>query len=548
MDKIWLTHYQEGVPHTIDPDRYRSLADLFVQQCKQFKHHKAFSSFGYSISFQQCFKLSRNLAAYLQQLGLNKGDRIALMLPNCLQYPVSLFAALQLGLVVVNLDPLYTAPELIARLNHTNAQVLIVLSNLSETIVQAQKETRLKKIIVTELGDLLSWTRKWAVNLAVRWKRSLWIPKISDSIKLTRLLAIGKKLTLHPVAIHREDIAFLQHTGGTTGTLKAAVLTHHNVLSNIEQLAAWVKPILSPGKEVMLTALPLYHIFALMANGLMGIRIGAQAVLIADPRNVNQLVRTLKKEKLTVLIGVNSLFSALLNHPNFKKLDFSSWKLSLGGGASIDAKIKKQWKLITGKSLFEGYGLTEASPVICVPPWQETIPENTVGLPLPSTDISIRDDRGSELACGEVGELCIKGPQVMQGYWKNPDETRMVLQEGWLLTGDMARIDEQGFVYIVDRKKDLILVSGFNVYPSEVEAVLNNHPKVKESAVVGIASEKSGESVKALVVKRDASLTEEELIAYCRNYLTGYKRPKQIEFLTRLPKSKLGKVLKRKLR
>jgi long-chain acyl-CoA synthetase len=550
MEKIWLNRYQQQVPAEINPDVYQSLDRLFADACKKFSSLPALSFFQKTISYEQWADLSCCLATYLQQqLKLSKGTKVALMLPNCPQYMISIFAVLQAGLVVTNVNPFYTVPEFTQQIDHSQAEVLIILSNFLPNIIHTLQNTPIKYVITTHLGDMLARPRSWLINISAWWTIKSQKQKNAaiHPIDFLAALKIGQSLTLSSVAIKREDLAFLQYTGGTTGVPKGAMLTHRNMLANIEQLTAWVRPILHEGQESFITALPLYHIFSLMVNGLMCVRLGAKNCLIPDARNINQLIRVLASTPFSTLLGVNTLFKALLRHKKFTKLDFTSLKIALGGGAPIESTVKVCWKQITGKLLLEGYGLTEASPVVCAPPWDLVVAGDHVGLPLPSTDIRLCDDKKNEVGMGEVGELCVKGPQVMQDYWMQDEVEYALTSDGWLLTGDLARMDHQGFLFIVGRKKELILVSGFNVYPEEVEQIIQQNPKVKEVAVIGVPSEKTGEAIKAFVVKKDQSLTAEELLNYCRVALTGYKLPHEITFLNYLPKSALGKILKKYL-
>ncbi|MES2998339.1 MAG: AMP-binding protein [Pseudomonadota bacterium] len=551
MKKIWLNRYQQQVPAEINPDIYPSLNALFTETCKKFQDLPALSFFNTSISYQKWAKLSQDFSAYLQkELQLKKGDRVALMLPNCPQYMVSVFAVLQAGLTVINVNPLYTTPELVQQIKHSQAQAIIILASFLPPLIRGLKETHIKYVISSQLGDLLPWPRSWIINgLAKRLiKNKTEKTMHSSSMKFSKILKQGSHLCLEPVTLQKGDIAFLQYTGGTTGKSKAAMLSHHNMLANIEQLTAWVRPVLREGQETMISALPLYHIFSLTVNGLMGLRLGGNNVLIPDARNIKHLISVLARHRFSVLLGVNTLFKALLQRAAFSQLDFSSLKIALGGGAPLQASVKVHWKEVTGKLLLEGYGLTEASPVVCAPPWDLVVAGNHVGLPLPSTDIRLRNEQGQSVPVGEVGELCVKGPQVMMAYWAADEVITAFDREGWLLTGDLARLDQQGFVFIVGRKKELILVSGFNVYPTEIEAVIQKHPKVSEVAVIGSPSEKTGEAVNAFVVRRDNTLHEKELLDYCHHYLTAYKVPTNIVFLESLPKSSLGKILKNKLK
>lgn len=551
MEKIWLNRYQQQVPAEINPDTYQSLDLLFADACEKFSSLPALSFFQQTISYGQWASLSRCLTAYLQQqLKLSKGTKVALMLPNCPQYMISVFAVLQAGWVVTNVNPFYTAPEFTQQMRHSQAEVLIVLTNFLPNIIQSLKNTAIKYVITTHLGDMLTGFRSWIVNFSAGWfiKNKKQKNTAIHPINFLTALTIGQHLTVASVDIKREDLAFLQYTGGTTGVPKAAMLTHRNMLANIEQLAAWVRPILHEGQETFITALPLYHIFSLMVNGLMCVRLGGKNCLIPDARNIKQLIQVLAGTQFSVLLGVNTLFKALLRHKIFTQLDFTSLKIALGGGAPLQAAVKVCWKEVTGKLLLEGYGLTEASPVVCAPPWDLVVAGHHVGLPLPSTDIRLCDDNKHEVERGEVGELCVKGPQVMQDYWMHVADVEYALtSEGWLLTGDLARVDHQGFVSIVGRKKELILVSGFNVYPEEIEHVIQENRKVKEVAVIGVPSDKTGEAIKTFVVKKDESLTSEELLNYCRVVLTAYKLPNEIIFLKSLPKSELGKILKKDL-
>jgi long-chain acyl-CoA synthetase len=551
MEKIWLNRYQQQVPAEINPDIYQSLNQLFTDACKKFHSLPALSFFHQTISYGEWSDLSRNLAAYLQQqLQLSKGTKVAVMLPNCPQYMISIFALLQTGWVVTNVNPFYTSSEFVQQVDHSQAELLIILNNFLPNVIQSLTKTRIKYVITTHLGDMLTWPRSLLINVSaasqIRNKKQK--KTAIHTIDFLAALNMGRKLTLSTVQIKKEDLAFLQYTGGTTGVPKGAMLTHRNILANIEQLTAWVRPILSEGQETFITALPLYHIFSLMVNGLMCVRLGGKNCLIPDARNINQLIQVFANTPFSTLLGVNTLFKALLRHRAFRKLDFSNLKIALGGGAPIPSSVKICWKQMTGKLLLEGYGLTEASPVVCAPPWDLVVAGDHVGLPLPSTNIRLCNDKKKEVGIGEIGELWVKGPQVMQNYWMQAANIEDALTpEGWLLTGDLARIDQQGFVFIVGRKKELILVSGFNVYPEEVEHVIQQNPKVKEVAVISVPSEKTGEAIKAFVVKADESLTTTELLEYCRSALTAYKLPHEITFLKHLPKSMLGKVLKKDL-
>lgn len=550
MEKIWLNRYQQ-IPAEINLQAYHSL-NQFAQACRKFSSQPALSFFQQTINYQQWADLSHHLSAFLQQqLKLNKGTRIALMLPNCPQYMISIFGALQAGLTIISVNPFYTPFELTRQINHSRAEVFIVLSHLFENIRDAIKNTSIDYVITTRLGDLLTWPKSWIVNTSAWWlmKHQKQHYKATYVIDFLTALKIGQHLTVSPISIQQDDLAFLQYTGGTTGLPKAAMLTHGNLLANIQQLSAWVRSFLKEGKETFITTLPLYHIFSLMVNGLICVHLGGNNCLVPNARNIKQLIQVLSNTSFRILLGVNTLFKALLKQSAFKNLDFTHLKIALGGGAPIQSSVKIAWKEITGKLLLEGYGLTEASPVVCAPPWDLAVAGNHVGLPLPSTDIRLCDDQKNEVPLGKVGELWVRGPQVIKYYWEQTGKVENALtSNGWLLTGDLACMDHQGFVFIRGRKKELILVSGFNVYPEEVEQVIQQNPKVKEVAVIGIPSDKTGEAIKAYVVKKDQSLTTNDVLKNCRLTLTDYKLSSEIVFLNRLPKSTLGKILKKDLR
>lgn len=548
MEKIWLKHYQSGVPTEINPDRYSSLVELFQTSCKKFADLPALSNFGCHLTYRKLVELSQAFAAYLQKvLRCKKGDRIAIMMPNILQYPVALFGALQAGLIVVNTNPLYTAREVVHQINNAGVEIIVVLANFAHIIQDVLPQTKIKHVIVTELGDLFPWPKSWVFNWVVKFiKRAVPKWSIPQAIDFNKLLAQGKHIKVEPVLIQSSDIAFLQYTGGTTGVPKGAMLTHRNMVANVEQVVAWMSPALQEGREIIVTPLPLYHIFSLTVNLLSFLHYGALSVLITNPRDIPNLVKELAKIPFTTITGVNTLFNALLNNPQFSKLNFSHLKIALGGGAAVQHAVAERWKKITGKPLLEGYGLTEASPVVCVCPLNLRAYNGSIGLPVSSTEISFRDENDVEVPWGEPGELCVKGPQVMKGYWQSME--KIFTEEGWLKTGDIGRMDDQGFIYLLERKKDMILVSGFNVYPSEVESVIAEYPGVKEVGVAGVPDEQSGEAVKAFIVKNDPSLTEEAIRTFCHEKLTGYKRPKFIEFRESLPKSPIGKILRRELR
>jgi long-chain acyl-CoA synthetase len=508
----------------------------------------AYHNMGKALTFAELDRLTRAFGAWLQSQGLAQGARVALMMPNVLQYPVALFGTLRAGCVVVNVNPLYTPRELEHQLNDSGAEVIVILENFAAALQQVVSRTKLKHVVVAALGDLLG-LKGAIVNLVVRHVKKM-VPayELPGALRFNEVLAAGAGHELRRVEVGQEDIAFLQYTGGTTGVAKGAMLLHRNILANLEMVAAWQKPFLSEDK-VVITALPLYHIFSLTANCLAFMRMGGCNVLITNPRDIPGFVKELAKHRFTVITGVNTLFNALLNHPDFARLDFSHLQAAIGGGMAVQKAVADRWTQVTGKVLLEGYGLTETSPVVCTNPLDLKEYNGTIGLPLPSTEIDIRDDRGKSLGIGEVGELCVRGPQVMKGYWQRPDETAKVLgADGFLATGDMAKVDEKGFVRIVDRKKDMILVSGFNVYPNEVEDVIAMHAGVLEVCAIGLPDDKSGEAVKVFIVKKDAALTEDDVRRHCEANLTGYKRPKIIEFRTELPKTNVGKILRRALR
>lgn len=552
IERIWLKSYPAGVPAEVDVEKYPSLPALFDDSCQRFADHPAYMSMGRAIDYSELHRLARNFGAYLQSgADLHKGDRIAIMLPNTLQYPIALFGSLSAGLTVVNTNPLYTARELQHQLKDSGAKAIVVLENFAHVLERVLPESDIEIVIVTGLGDMLGGMKGALANLVVRYvKRMVPNWNIPGAIRFRDALEAGAGAELQSPEFDRhEDLAFLQYTGGTTGVAKGAMLTHANILANIEQSSTWLTQTMVEGEETVITALPLYHIFALTANCLVFMKIGGCNVLITNPRDMKSFVNTLKGTRFSGITGVNTLFNGLLNAPGFSDLDFSALKLSLGGGMAVQRSVAERWKKTTGCTLLEAWGLTETSPAACINPPDLEEYNGSIGLPIPNTDLSVQDDQGNILPTGETGELCVRGPQVMKGYWNRPDETRKVLSEdGWFRTGDMGRMDEKGYVYIVDRKKDMINVSGFNVYPNEIEDVLASHPGILEAGVVGIEDERSGEAVKAVVVKKDASLTEQDVIRHCRENLTGYKIPQVVEFRDELPKSNVGKILRRKLR
>lgn len=551
MEKIWLKSYPAGVPAEIDVDQFRSLGDLFEKSVAQFSQRDAFYCMGKTITYAELDALSARFGAFLQgELGLAKGARVALMMPNVLQYPVALYGALRAGYTVVNVNPLYTARELEHQLKDAGVEAIVILENFAHTLQSVIGKLSLRHVVVTSLGELLGFPKGAIVDFVVRRIRKM-VPawSLPGSVRFSDALQRGARHALKPVDVGHEDIAFLQYTGGTTGMAKGAVLTHRNIIANMQQAHAWIRPVVREGQEIIITALPLYHIFSLTANCLTFFKVGATNILITNPRDIPGFVKELAKHRFTAITGVNTLFNALLNNPDFAKLDFSSLHVSLGGGMAVQQAVAERWKKVTGVALVEAYGLTETSPAVTLNPLDLKEFNHAIGLPISSTDISIRDDDGVEQPVGQRGELCVRGPQVMRGYWSRPEETaRVFTSDGYLRTGDIAVIDAAGFITLVDRKKDMILVSGFNVYPNEVEDVVASHPGVLEVAAVGVPDERSGEAVKVFVVRKDPALTAEALIAHCRKELTGYKVPHHVEFRDELPKSNVGKILRRELR
>jgi long-chain acyl-CoA synthetase len=551
MEKIWLKSYPPGVPAEIDASQYSSLKQLAEESFAQYADRTAFIQMDARLSFAELDNQSRAFAAWLQQVaGLDKGKRVAIMLLNTLQYPIALFGVLRAGCTVVNTNPLYTPRELEHQLNDSGAEVVVILENFAHVLEEVLERTPLRHVIVTSIGEMLGFPKAQIVDYVVRHKRKA-VPAwhIPSALRFKDVLKAGRALTLADVPLTHADLAFLQYTGGTTGVSKGAMLSHGNMVSNVLQSMAWIGPtfdIAKPGRVI--TALPLYHIFALTANCLLFVRLGWENVLIANPRDFPAFVAVLKKYPFEFISGVNTLFNALLNTPGFNEVDFSRLRCALAGGMAVQGAVAAKWKQVTGKVLTQAWGLTETSPAACINPPAEEF-NNSIGLPIPSTEISIVNDDGAPLAIGEVGEICVRGPQVMLGYWQRPDETaKVMLPGGWLRTGDVGRMDDRGYVYIEDRKKDMILVSGFNVYPNEIESVAVTHPGVLEAAAVAQADEKSGEVVALFVVRKDPKLTADDVIAHCRDQLTGYKVPKHVYFRDELPKTNVGKILRRELR
>ena len=551
VERPWLEQYPAGVPAQIDVEEYASVVAVLQSAIDNYRDRPAFSNLGKTLTYGEIDTLSQQFAAYLLgELGLKKGDRVAIMMPNCLQYPIATFGILRAGLTVVNTNPMYTPRELKHQLVDSGAVAILVLDNFGHTVQEVLADSKVKQVITTGLGDMLGFPKGAIVNFVLKHVKKM-VPDhhLPGAVRFGDALERGKRHGLPAVDVQPDDIAFLQYTGGTTGVAKGAMLTHRNLVANMQQAAAWVGTNVKMGEEVIITALPLYHIFALTANGLVFMKFGALNYLITNPRDMPGFVKELKKTRFTAITGVNTLFNGLLNTPGFEDIDFSHLRMTLGGGMAVQRSVAERWKKATGCTLVEAYGLTETSPAACINPMNLAEYNGAIGLPIPSTDACVKDEDGNELAVGEVGELCIRGPQVMKGYWHRPKETAEVLDaDGWLHTGDMAKMDEQGFFYIVDRKKDMILVSGFNVYPNEIEDVIAMMPGVLEVAAVGVPDEKSGEAVKVVIVRKDPSLTAEQVLQHARTNLTGYKRPHFVEFRSELPKTNVGKILRRELR
>jgi long-chain acyl-CoA synthetase len=551
MEKVWLQSYPPGVPEDVDLDAYLSVTDVFEQAIEKFGENPSFTNLGTTLTYNEMDRYTDQLASYLQNLpGMNKGDRVAVMMPNVLQNPISIFAILRAGFTVVNTNPLYTAHELKHQLSDSGARVIIVMENFCHTLDEVIADTPIEHVVTTQLGDMLHFPKSLIVNLVVKYVKKM-VPNFSlpRAVKFKDALRQGSGRRHHVVACNHDDIAFLQYTGGTTGVAKGAMLTHGNMIANMQQASAWIKNVVSDGEEVIITALPLYHIFSLTANCLTFMKIGALNYLITNPRDMPGFVKELQGVRFTVMTGVNTLFNALMNTPGFEQIDFSSLKLALGGGMAVQQPVAERWQKMTGSPVLEAYGLTETSPAVCINPLDLEEYNGSIGLPVPSTEVTVQDENGVILPQGETGELCVRGPQVMKGYWQKPDETAKVLSsDGWLKTGDVAQMDEMGFFRIVDRLKDMILVSAFNVYPNEVETVIAGHEGVLEVGVIGEPDDASGEVVKAVIVKKDPSLDEAAIIAHCREKLTGYKIPRIVEFRDELPKTNVGKILRRELR
>ena len=549
MDRIWLKSYPAGVPADIDPKKFRSLIELFDSSIAKYRDRPAFHNMGKGISFDQLDKRSRDFGAWLQARGLGKGARVAIMMPNCLQYPIAMFGVLRAGCTVVNVNPLYTPRELEHQLKDSGAEAIVVLENFGHVLQEVRGRTPLKHVVVTSLGEMLG-VKGVIVNLVVRKVKKM-VPayELPGAISFKEALHQGSNKSLNTPVLTHDDIAFLQYTGGTTGVSKGAMLLHRNIIAALLQYEAWLTPAIGEQRPIIITALPLYHIFSLTVNCLVMMVVGGENVLITNPRDIPGFVKELAKHKYTIITGVNTLFNALLNHPDFAKLDFSSVRLAVGGGMAVQKAVAERWRQVTGTPLIEGYGLTETAPSATANPMNIGEFSGSIGVPMPSTEVVLRDDNDRDVPHGQPGEICIRGPQVMAGYWQRPDETAKVLgKDGFLHTGDIGIMDEKGFIRIVDRKKDMILVSGFNVYPNEIEQVLAMHPGVLECAAIGVPDEHSGEVPKVFVVKKDPQLTEHDVLEHCKKELTGYKRPKYVEFRAELPKTNVGKILRRALR
>ena len=552
MDRPWLASYPESVPAEIDLGDYRSVVDVFTESTSRFADRPAFHNLGTTITYEQLEQHTQAFASWCQhEAGLVKGDRIAIMMPNLLQYPVAVFGALRAGLVVVNTNPLYTDRELEHQLTDSGAKAIVVVEAFAHTLADVIDKTQVETVITTRFGDMLGFPKSLLINLVIKYVKKMVPPfSLPGSHSMKDVLAKGAQLPAATCDLSLDDLAFLQYTGGTTGVAKGAMLTHRNMVSNIMQAWTWINAVeQNEGDEIIVTALPLYHIFALTANCLTYMKLGAMNLLITNPRDMPGFVKELGKFRFTAFTGVNTLFNALMNTPGFDQVDFSKLKLTLGGGMAVQKPVADRWKQITGNTLIEAYGLTETSPAACINPMDLPEYNDSIGLPLPSTDGSVRDPDNKPVPAGESGELCIRGPQVMKGYWQRPDDTAATIDtEGWLHTGDVAVMNDKGFFKIVDRLKDMILVSGFNVYPNEIEAVIATMPGVLEVGAIGVPDEHSGEVVKVVIVKKDPSLSESDIKAHCKDQLTGYKRPKVIQFVDELPKTNVGKILRRELR
>ena len=551
MEKIWLKQYPREIPADIDLTAYTSLTCWFKQICQKYHDKTAFRNVGQNLSYQEIWVLSQQLAAYLQtQMGLKKGDRVAIMMPNLLQYPIAIFAILQAGGIVVNTNPLYTPRELKHQLNDAGVKILLVAENFAHTVEKIIDQTQIQHSLITSIGDLLG-IKGTLINLYLRHIKQQIPPYKQHHPRFKQALAQGKQLKLKPITLTQHDLAFLQYTGGTTGIAKGAMLSHGNLIANILQAHHWIKPALCPpqqGQDHIITALPLYHIFSLTANCFSFMHTGGINSLITDPRNLKSLIKTLKQTPFSAITGVNTLYKALLQQKEFKNIDFSQLRICLGGGTNIQPDVAQAWQQQTGRPLLEAYGMTETSPAVCINPINNRQYSGNIGLPISSTQVSIQDQQGQQLKPGQSGELCIKGPQVMQGYWQRPEETQKTIIDGWLHSGDIAIMDKHGYIKLIDRKKDMIIVSGFNVYPSEIETQILKHPDISEAAAIGLSDDRTGERVCLCVISTNPNLNAQSLRQYCKQRLTAYKVPKQIEFYQVLPKSNIGKILRRELK
>ncbi len=547
-NRPWLSSYPEGIPHTIDADKYESLTELFIESRRKFGSKPAYENMGKVISFEELGQLSDDFASYLQNdLKLKPGDKIAIQLPNILQNPIAMYGALKAGLTVVNTNPLYTSSEMKHQFTDSGAKAVVILANFAYNLEEILADTPIKNIIITELGDLVGGFKGGLVNFVVKYVKKM-VPQFNlpNAVNFKEALKRGSESTLISPSIKSSDLAFLQYTGGTTGVSKGAMLTHRNLIGNLQQLEAWLMQTdLEDGQEIFIAALPLYHIFALNAHALLPAKLGAKNILITNPRDMKGFVKELSKHKFTLITGVNTLFNGLLNTPGFDRLDHTTIKVALAGGMALQRAVAEKWEQVTGKKIAEAYGLTETSPGLCINPLGEGNRVGTIGMPIPETDVVLLDDEGKEVAVGEKGELCAKGPQVFGGYWERPTETEEAFINGYFKTGDIAVMEPDGYFKIVDRKKEMILVSGFNVYPNEVEDAVALHPKVLEVGAIAVPDSKSTEAVKVVIVKKDRSLTEAEIKEFCKEKLTGYKRPKHVSFVKELPKSNVGKILRR---
>jgi long-chain acyl-CoA synthetase len=549
VEKTWLKNYDPRVPADIDPDRYSSIVDIFEQSIEKYSANVSYINMGKSITFAELDELSRDFAAYLQHSGLKKGYAVAIMMPNLIQYPVALFGILRAGMTVVNVNPLYTPRELQHQLTDSNAKAIVIVENFACTLSEVINDTALETVLITSVGDMLSPLKKVITNLVLKHLKKM-VPAydLPNAVRFLKAVKLGhRKLYQRPV-VTGDDLAFLQYTGGTTGLSKGAMLTHRNIVANLEQTSTILENEVEMGKELIVTALPLYHIFALQGNCLTFVKFGCPNLLITNPRDMPGFVAELAKYPFTVITGVNTLFNGLLNTPGFADLDFSGLKFALGGGAAIQRTVAERWQNVTGLVLLEGYGLTECCPTVTINPPQLQAYKGSIGMPIPSTDIKLVDEDGNEVPMGDAGEMLVKGPQVMKGYLNRPDATDEMIVDGWLATGDIATCDKDGYFYIIDRKKDMILVSGFNVFPNEIEEVATMHDDVVEAAVIGVPHDVSGEIVKLVIVSKNRELSEKDMIEHCRKHLTGYKIPKIVEFTNELPKSNVGKILRRELR